>query len=140
MADPSAVDVAVIGRLLADPVLTGLMPHGIFWDVANQGAKRFVIVSLVPAGDVVPMFGGTAYERTLYLVKAVEDASLGANVGPAAARIDALLHDQTFAVTGYGLMNCQRTDRLRVTEVDPANADARWQHRGGYYEVVTTPL
>lgn len=137
MPDSSAVDAAVVSRLLNDATLAGLMPGGVFWDVASSGATKptkFVIVSQVIHEDEA-MFNATAFERFTYLIKAVELATSGANIQAAAARIQTLLHDATFTVTGYGLMTSHRLERIRYTEVDEMNADTRWQHRGGRYVV-----
>ena len=134
MPDSSAVDSAVISRLLGDATLQGLMPDGVFWDIAAPGKTRFVIVSQVIHEDEAS-FTQTAFERFTYLVKAVENSSSGANILAAAARIHVLLHDATFTVTGYGLMASHRIERVRFTEVDDLNAYVRWQHRGGRYEV-----
>ena len=139
VADSSNVDAAVVGRLLNDAQLTSLMPDGIFWDVSRQGSKRFVIVSQVFHRDV-PMQGGTAYEQFTYLVKAVELATSGANIQAAAARIDAFLHDATFAITGYDLMLSQRVERLRYVDPDPEDPDVRWMYLGGHYEVSVSPI
>lgn len=138
MADSSDVDAAVVGRLIADAQLAALMPDGVYWDVARQGSTRFVIVSQVLHQDV-PMQGSTAYEQFTYLVKAVELATSGANIQAAAARINALLHDATFSVTGYGLMLSQRVERVRYVDPDPEDPDVRWQHRGGRYELTVSP-
>lgn len=138
MADTSNVDAAVVGRLLNDAQLAALMPDGVYWDVAKQGSTRFVIVSQVFHTDV-PMQGGTAFEQITYLVKAVELATSGANIQAAAARINALFHDTTFSVTGYGLMNSQRVERVRFVDPDPEDPDVRWMHRGGRFEITVSP-
>jgi hypothetical protein len=138
VADSSDVDAAIVGRLLADATLTSLMPDGVYWDVARHGSTRFVVVSQVFHQEV-PMFGATSYEQFTYLVKAVELATSGANIQAAAVRIQTLLHDATFAVTGYGLMNSQRVERVRFVDPDPEDPDIRWQHRGGRFEVTVCP-
>jgi hypothetical protein len=138
MPDSSAVDAAVISRLVNDATLQGLMPDGVYWDVAAHGKTRFVIVSQVIHEDEA-MFDGDAFERFTYLVKAVEKTTTGANIQAATARIQTLLHRATFLVTGYGLMSSRRVERIRYTEVDEVNADVRWQHRGGRYEVWCSP-
>ena len=138
MPDSSAIDAAVIQRLSSDATLTSLMPDGVYWDIAPHGKNRFVKVSLVIHEDEA-MLQGDAYERVTYRVLAVELATSGSNSIAAAARINTLLHNATFAVTGYGLMACHRIERHRVTEADEENADVRWQHRGGDYEVWVSP-
>ncbi len=133
--DSSAIDDALVAYLLADAVLQGLMPDGVYWDEARVGATRFVIVSLVDEADVAE-FGGRAYEDGLYLVKAVALLSGGGNVKAAAARIDALLEDtRGLAAAGYGMMTVHRESRVRLTEIDDADPKIRWQHRGGRYRV-----
>ena len=133
MADSSAIDQALVAKLLNDPTLMASMSDGVWWDIAKKDATRFVIVSLASGADE-PMFGGRAYEGPLYLVQAVALNTTGADVRAAAARIDELLEGGTLTIPGYSLMAIQREDRLRTTEVD-ANSDQRWHHRGGYYAV-----
>ena len=134
MPDSSAVDAAVINRLLGDVTLQGLMPDGVFWDVSAQGKTRFVIVSQVIEEDT-PSFSATAFEGFTYLIKAVELTTSGANITAAAARIHTLMQDAVFSVTGYGLMKSHRIERIRFTEVDDVDKGVRWQHRGGHYTV-----
>jgi hypothetical protein len=59
-------------------------------------------------------------------------------VKTAAARIHTLLQLGTLTATGYTLMRLARLERVRYTEVDE-DTDARWQHRGGHYEVMVSP-
>lgn len=139
MSDSARVDEAIVGLLLNDSALAGLMPDGVFFDQARKGAERFVIVSLVDEQDE-GLFNGRATETALYLVKAVALSTTGADVAGAAARIDALLELTTFPITGYGLMVSRRAARIRTTEVDQDDASIRWQHRGGRYEVMVQPI
>lgn len=137
MADSSDIDSALVAKLLADTTLMGYMPDGVFFDIANEGAKRFVIVSLVDEEDT-PIFGRRGMETTTYLVKAVALSTTGGNVKAAAARIDTLLDGGTLTVAGYALMNMQREARIRITEVNDQDASIRWNHRGGRYEVMVS--
>lgn len=133
--DSSLVDDALVQKLLNDSQLKQLMPDGVYWDEAKTGAKRFVIVSLVDENDVATMDKGRSIEDALYLVKAVELASSGANIRAAAKRIDQLLDDGTLSIDGYELMSISRDSRVRSTEVDEVDPTIRWQHRGGRYRV-----
>jgi hypothetical protein len=133
-ADSSDVDAALSAKLLGDATLMALMPDGVYFDVASKNATRFVLLSLLTHEDNY-QFGGEAWEVFTYLVKAVALNTSGGDVKTAAQRIHTLLQDGTLSATGYGLMRMQRTERLRITEVDEANNDIRWQHRGGHYEV-----
>jgi len=145
MPDSSAIDQALVDKLLADAPLRALMPDGVFMDEAEaslvdgRASTQFVIVSLVAEHDA-PMFGGRAYEDGLYLVKAVElSTSVPRNIRAAAARIDAILDDGTLEIEGYGLMVMQREERIRHKEPDPQDpASIRWYHRGGRYQVMAS--
>ena len=134
LPDVLEIDNAVIHVLLTDPTLAGLMPDGVYWDVAKPKAKRFVSVSRVEATDE-PVFGSRAYEDVLYLVKAVVLESTGGDVGAAARRIDALLEDQPLTIPGFVHMVTYREEPIRYTEVDEVDDTIRWQHRGGHYRV-----
>jgi hypothetical protein len=144
MPDSSAIDQALVDRLLADAALRALLPDGVFWaeagpSMAHGGAAtRFVIVSLVDARDA-PMFGGRAYEDALYTVKAVELSTEVTTIRAAAARIDVLLEMGTLTIEDHTLMVMRREARLRMTEVDDVDRSIRWQHRGGQYRVMTAP-
>src|SRR6478609_6818172 len=115
MADSSAIDNALMAKLGADATLLAICTNGVYWDEAPPGSTKFVIVSLVDEVDE-PTFGGRAYEDALYLVKAVALSTAGANMQTAAARIDALLEDQTLTVSGYTHMVMHRESRVRMTE------------------------
>jgi hypothetical protein len=142
MPDSSDIDTALVAKLQADSALTALMPDGVFMDEAGKSfvsggnSTRFVVVSLVDEIDV-DVFGGTAFEDALYLVKAVElkPATGSGNIKAAAARIQVVLHDQVLTVAGYTHMTLHREERKRYTEVDAVDPSIRWWHRGGHYRV-----
>jgi len=133
MPDSSAIENALVAKLLNDPTLMGLVT-AVAYDEAPQKSERFVIVSLVDEVDE-GKFGGRAYEDALFLVKAVMLSTSGGNIQAAAARIDTLLEDQPLTVAGYTWMTTHREARVRITEVDEQDAAIRWQHRGGHYRV-----
>ena len=134
--DSGDIDAAVLAALQADATLAGYMPDGVWFDVAPTGAKRFVLVSLFDTVDV-DVFGGRAIEEALYAVRAVALSSTSPNMKAAAARIDAVLADTTFPVTGFSLMASYRDEpgRIRITEVDKVDASIMWFHRGAHYRV-----
>jgi len=138
--DSSNIDSAVIARLVNDPPLLGMMPDGVFFDEANPGATRFVIVSLVEEFDQ-PTFSKRTIEEVVYLIKAVALSTTGGDVKGAAARIDALMEDtKALNAAGFNILASTRIERLRITEVDEVNEDLRWQHRGGRYRIQAAPL
>lgn len=137
MADSAAIDAALVAVLAGDSTLMALV-DGVYMDIAPAGKTRFVIVSLVIHEDDND-FDGRGMEVATYLVKAVEQNVSGANCNTAAARIDALLQDVPLTITGYTHLMTRRQERIRYTEVDDLNADIRWQHRGGRYEIAVSP-
>ncbi len=142
MSDSSDVDAALIAKLQGDTALAALAQPGafVFWaDEAPAGLTKFISVSLVDHNEVA-MFGGTAHEDALYLVKWVEQSSTVKNAKAAAARIQALLHLGTLTVAGYSLMVMRRRSRIRMTEVDELDSSIRWYHRGGRYQLMAAPI
>jgi hypothetical protein len=135
MPNSGAIDAALTAVLLNDATLTALLPDGVYFDEAKQGATRFVIVSLVDEFDEAVYGTGRAIEDALYLVKAVVQSTTGTNADTAAARIDVLLDDQPLTVSGYTHMATFREERVRLNEVDDVNPAIRWQHRGGRYRI-----
>lgn len=138
LPNSSDVDNSLIGILLNDPTLKGLMPDGVYYAAANPGAKRYVLVTLVSHVDL-DTFGRREMEIGLYRVKAVALSTTGGDVNSAAHRIDQLLHDTTWPIgTGLELAASHRIDRMRDTERDDVDPDLLWNHRGGDYRVETS--
>ena len=132
--DASTIDDALIAYLAADLELRALAPDGVHWDTAPHTSRAFVIVSLVlQRGESV--FGGRAFDDTLYAVKAVIKNGAG-NAQAAAARIDLLLDEGVLPVAGFAAMYRDDEDgRIRYTELDDFDKSIEWQHRGGRYRV-----
>src|SRR5678809_152625 len=108
--DSSDIDNAIVAKLAADATLLSYCPNGVYVDEAPQGMTKFVIVSLVDELDT-PVFGSRAFEDALYLIEARMLSTANGNIKAAAARIDALLDDQSLTigspaaqVTGYTQM------------------------------------
>lgn len=135
MPNSGLIDRALIAVLSADSTLQGLLPDGVFVDVAKPGATKFVLVSLAESHDE-PEFQGRAWEEGLYLIKAVMLDTSPTAAMTAAARIDAILEDQALTVSGYNWMTTYREFRVDTTETDDLDMSIRWQHRGGYYRVM----
>ena len=132
----SAIDAALISRLSSDATLQGLAPGGVWRDIAPQGVQEpFIVVTQTSHEDAYQTIGATAYERVLYLVKAVQAAASGAGAQAAADRVHTLLQNHTLTITGYICLSCKRDERIAYVEVDE-ESDQRFQHRGGYYEVM----
>jgi hypothetical protein len=143
--DSSDIDNALMATLGADSVLLSVMPNGVYWDEAPPNSTRFVIVSLAESHDE-PQFGERSFEDVIYQVEAVALSTTMADMKAAARRIDELLDPQPpappamFTIPGYQIMVTQRERRIRQTEVDEINPSIRWNHRGGHYRLVASPL
>jgi hypothetical protein len=146
LPEPADIFAAVMAKLLNDATLMGLMPDGVYRDIAPAGKgtdekQRFVIVSKM--ADVrSEMFNGTAWEEFTYLVKAVQKGVSGLVANQAAARIHNLLQDSTLTIPGYALMAMKIAEDngvIEMTEPDPDDLDTRWQHRGWLFEVTVSP-
>ena len=144
LSDASDVDAAICAYLANDSELAGLLPDGVFYDVAAPNSRQFAIVAMIDHGADPILEQRTAWETYLYLVKAVvlgeanNTGPSGATAKAAAARIHDLMQNAALIVPGYLTMKCQRIERIRYTEIDEAS-DARWQHRGGHYELWMIP-
>jgi hypothetical protein len=138
LPDTSAIDAAILALLLNDATLAGLMPDGVYWDVGEEAATQFVVVSQLTHDNVDAMASAIdpapLFERPTYLVKAVEENASGANVKAAAARIHELMQGARLTIAGYVCMTCRRLERIRYVEINQQTA-ARWNHRGGHYQV-----
>ena len=137
-SDSSEIDAALVLTLVGDQALMAEATDGVYFDEAPPGATRFIVLSLLDAHDE-PMFGKTAYEDALYLVKYVALSTTGANLKAGAARIDALLDYGTLTIVGYSLLVMRREARIRISEVDQIDRSIRWQHRGGHYRIQASP-
>lgn len=135
----SLIDAALVALLGSDSTLLGLMPNGVYVDLAPPNSTRYVIVSVVDSDDV-ETFDGRAFESRVYLVKAVGQSKTGApppDMSGAAHRIDELLERGTLTVTGFAPMAMFRERYLRPPlEPDSIDPTIRWNHRGGHYRVV----
>jgi hypothetical protein len=136
VADTGDVDAAVIGLVAGDPVLAALLPAGVYYGVAPQGVESFVIVDRLAHVNERNMFGGTASETFLFLVKAVVPGSASTIPRAAAVRIRQLLDGGRLVLTEYALLApVDEVESVRIVEVDDVNPDRRVQHWGGHYEI-----
>ena len=134
------VDAAVVMVLVNDPTLAGLMPDGVYFNVAPLNAARFVSLERVGHTDTYG-FNFEAWELFRYQIKAVALNSNGSDVDAAADRIHTLLQDNfALAIDTYAVMRFDRMTAIRYLDPDPLNASIRWQHRGGIYELQVTGL
>lgn len=136
MPDSSAVDAALKAKLAGDAALMALTPDGVYFDLAPEGSKQFVLLAHLAHVDE-PVFGGTAWEQFTYLVKAVTPGPSADTAKAAAARIHEVLEGALLMPEGYVDMYCGRVERVREQERDDIN-EVRWNHRGGHYEVWVT--
>jgi hypothetical protein len=138
--DSGDVDAALVSRLSEDPTLKSLLPDGVFFDEAPQGAQRFALLKVTDHTDDDGLDGVKAFEHFLYLVKAVIYSTSGSDAKKAAKQIDALIHGgPRLTPANYLVVRQRRASYVRYAEPD-VNPDARWQHRGGEYLIDVAPL
>lgn len=131
----------MLAAVKTDAVLMALCPAGVYYSVAPQGIEKFVIVDRLAHGDDRELFGGTASETFLYLVKAVLPGSSASVARAAAQRIRARFDGGGLELVDYVLMRpVDEVESVRIVEVDDANLDRRVQHWGGHYEVTVQRL
>lgn len=145
MADSNEVDEAVIAQLTDTPLQTAL-PGGVFYDIAAGPSTRFVIVSQLGHEEVEQFeddtgnpSSGVAFERFIYLAKAVEKSTDGPNAKAGAVRIHELMTNRPLVIEGYDWVKTKRVERVRIVEVDDLDKNIRWHHRGGHYEILVSP-
>jgi hypothetical protein len=139
VTDVSAVDNAVLNRLVSDAQLLALTPDGVHWDVAPQGSTKFVIVTRAEAERELALGDADGFERLTYTIKAVINSTSVSPANDAAYRIHELFHRATLDIVGYTFMLSERVFPIRYAEVDPENAAGRWHHHGGQYQVMVCP-
>lgn len=115
-----------------------ILTDGVYMDIAPKGKTRFGIVSLAAHEDQYQM-GGEAYEKSTYLVKAVDLNNSPRRANVAADRMREVLEQTALSIAGYDHMLTEREERVAYTEVDSDNPDIRWQHRGGRFAVFVSP-
>lgn len=139
MSQSVDVDFAVLAQL-ADPTLASLMPGGVYFDIVPASAgSKFVLVELYDHEDQY-QFQGRAFERFVYDITAVEKASAIGDGEDARQRIEAVLQDVALTITGYDHSKTRRVRYLRFMRPDENDRANRWQHRGGRYEVIVSPV
>ena len=139
MAESHAMDAALVATLAGDAALAALTPDGVFFEIADQGATHFLLLSLLTHVDTY-IFEGSAYELFTYLVKAVMQDTSAANAETAAARMLELLKPEgSLTPVGYAPTSARRSERIRITELD-VSSEVPWQHSGGHYDVLGSPV
>jgi hypothetical protein len=138
--DTGGVDTAVMALFASDQTLVDLLgAAAIFADVAPQGVKQFVIVSVATHADAYE-FLTSAYETEWILVKAVTAGTASRATAKAAAlRCHELLQGGALLdVPGYRVMDVTRERFIDGVEYDE-RSQSWWQHVGGLFVVQLTP-
>lgn len=134
MANSGDVVKALVAVLANDPTLQALLPDGVYFDVAAQGAQQFAVIGLTGHVDLL-VFGGRDEEFRFYILAVGLSTTPDDGVDAAAERIHALLDRQVLTVPGYKVNTVYRSGYEDKRAVDPVNASVRWQQRGGAYVV-----
>ena len=139
MIDANEVERALIGKLSGDPTLTGLLPDGVYFDLARQGSTRFLIVSLSTSRLLDELNDAETFRAYVYGIKSVVLGTSGTTSAAADKRIQELIDRQPLTLppaAGASLMVARYVDRIRYSEI--ANGET-YQHRGARYEITVTP-
>lgn len=141
MANSGDVLKRIVEVLAGDPTLAGLAPDGVFQDVADENAQRYIVIALIAHIDD-PRFDGDRDEHFRFQIRAVGLASSSTTgLDAAAARIFALLDRRAdLGIPGYGTIRCERAEYVDDRRPDAANASIWWAHRGGAYVIDVQPL
>jgi len=140
LPDVRAIDQAILSVLKNDTILSALMPGGVHWNVAPQGATAFVTIDRQDF-EVTYAMGAHdgGIERIGYQIVARARTSAADTPLDAAARIHDLMHMQPLALdgTGYEWMATTRSRPVRFTDREqPSNTE--WQTVGGVYDVMVS--
>lgn len=133
----------IYGKLAGDTTLNGLLgtpPSGysksIFHQQAPAGAAYPLIVFQKQAGNPTEAFGvPSAFEREIWLVKAIDESASADNAEAAAARITVLLNDASLSISGSTLLYIRRESDVEYPEVTDG---VQYRHVGSLFRVVTT--
>lgn len=141
MANTGDVQKRIVEILAGDPDLQGLAPDGVYIDVADENAQRYIVITLIAHVDD-PLFDGDRDEHFRFQIRAVGLASSSTTgLDAAAARIYALLDRLAdLAIPNYSTIRCQRAEYVDDRRPDAANASIWWLHRGGAYVVDVQPI
>ena len=134
-----AVEAALYTKLTGASGLTSLLAGtaSVYSYLAPENDNPPYVVYGAQSNVPAYTLAGTAYENSLYLVKAV---ALGPNMsqaGSIAKQIDVALNDQSLSITGYTHMLCRRESSIRYTEVDPGGQ--RWNTAGFLFRIQADP-
>lgn len=107
---------------------------GVFPGVADRGAQMpYVIYQYFPrpgGGDTEALGGTRVLARLRYLIKVIADTL--AEAEPYVKAVDAALNATTGQVSGYTILNVQRTEPFELPTVE---GDETYWQTGGYYDL-----
>lgn len=133
------LDAALYTALKQDAPLTGLLadpPGGleasVYEGLAPQGSRPPYVIFSEQTTTRAYAHAGRAWDRAIYLVKAVTEGPSAGLAGEIAAAIDELLDDGTLAIAGHAQLCMRHIENVRYREV----ADGKQHvHRGALYRI-----
>lgn len=132
------VRAAIFAVLNADATLKALLsaPTAIYHRVVPQNATLPAVVLSRMAGTPEWQFDSAHIQTDVWLVKGVAKGSSSTPAEDIAARVDALLTDAVFTVTGRTLLGIYRELDVDYEEVTSGEV---YHHVGSNFRVVTAP-
>lgn len=131
----NATKTALVSALAADSTLTGLLnagTAGIYDSHAPQGATPPYVVFQRMSGVPARVFGRAAWDAQVWAVKGITTGGSRVTGGSIAARVDAVLDEQTLTISGASNMACQRIADIEYPEDDNG---VQYHHIGGQYKL-----
>ncbi len=130
----NAVVKALREKLLADATLVAMLadPKAVWEDVAPQGSGHPFIVINLHTGPKEFTFEGLAFDKPLYLIKAVDKSSSAVKAGDIAARVQVVLTDAMLNVAGRQHCYLRPENVVSYSEVEGSNT---YRHRGDLYRL-----
>ena len=89
--------------------------------------------------DVIGRFGGEEFVVLVPGADTLEACRVAERLRIKVRRLAIPAEDVPLVVDGFAWATLHRTNRIRETEVDVANAALRWYRRGGVYRAVFAP-
>jgi hypothetical protein len=131
----NSLSAAIYTKLQAGTALTALLAGGsvaIYEDHAKGTAALPYVIFNHQSGVWDMMMGSSRFADVIYQVKAVSGSAWPKEADTIDTQIDALLHNASLTVTGYGVLSCARESDVRYSETE---GDQVFQHVGALYRI-----
>ena len=135
----NAFNDGLYSYLVADATLTALLatPTSVFHLRAPENENPPYVTFRRTTGVPKRTLKSIVHESLIYTIKAVTQEPSAVAAANIMGRIDTLLDDQTWSVSGYTVKFSRRINDLSFTELGPGGQEYR--HVGGMYHILIYP-